>query len=293
MSTLTWLSAPRPLTDPVLVIDLTGWIDAGAAARTATEALLADCDADVVAVFDDDTYIDFRARRPMMRLVGGVNSHLDWSQITVSIGRDLAGHDVVVLHGPEPDMAWRRFIREVGDLARRLGVSSMVHLGAYPFATPHTRPSRLSITTPSHDVAARVPFLRSDLTVPAGVCAALEHELHDHGIASLGIWAQVPQYLANVEYPAAAVALLDGVRTAVDVVVDATDLRAAALAQSARFDALVTRNAEHAQMVQRLEAAHDSGDDTVATTGSSAGGLGEMSADDLGAEVERFLREQD
>jgi len=292
MSSLSWLSAPRPLTDPVLIVDLTGWIDAGGAARTATEALIADCEADVVAVFDDDTYIDFRARRPVMRLVGGVNTHLDWAQITVSIGRDLAGHDVVVVHGPEPDMAWRQFIREVGDLARRLGVASMAHLGAYPFATPHTRPARLSITTPSHDIVARLPFLRSDLTVPAGVCAALEHEMHDHGIPAVGIWAQVPQYLASVEYPAAAVALLDGLRTAVDIVVDATDLRAAAIAQASRFDALVARNDEHEQMVRRLEIAHDSGVDTMGQIAQPDAELGEMSADELGAEVERFLRDQ-
>ena len=70
------------------------------------------------------------------------------------------------------------------------------HLGAYPFATPHTRPARVSVSTPSQDVLMRVPFLRSSIDVPAGVAASLEHELHDRGIASMGIWAQVPHYIS-------------------------------------------------------------------------------------------------
>ena len=44
------------------------------------------------------------------------------------------------LTGPEPDMAWQRFARSMRRprvAARR--AAQMVALGAYPFATPHTR----------------------------------------------------------------------------------------------------------------------------------------------------------
>ena len=48
----------------------------------------------------------------------------------------------------------------------------------------------------------RLPFLRSSIDVPAGVAAALEIELHDRGIPTVGLWAQVPHYIASVSYPA-------------------------------------------------------------------------------------------
>ena len=54
----------------------------------------------------------------------------------------------------------------------------MVGLGAYPFATPHTRPSRVSCTTPSHEMARRVRWLKNSVDVPAGAEAVLEHALH-------------------------------------------------------------------------------------------------------------------
>ena len=282
------------LVDPVLVVMLTGWIDAGGAARAAADAIEDDIAASPVAEFDDDVYVDFRARRPVMELREGLNSVLNWERITVTLGREQTGRDVVMLTGPEPDMAWHRFTRTVGDLAEQLGVRQMAHLGAYPFATPHTRPSRLSVSTPSQDVLMRVPFLRSSIDVPSGVAGALEHELHDRGIPAMGIWAQVPHYIASMSYPAASVALLDGLREATGLVVDAAALRGEVLIQRRRLDALIANNDEHRSMVEQLEGIYDAGDDQVQTSGAPAGPSLEIrSAEEIAAEVEEFLRGQD
>ena len=176
---LRWLGAVPDLHEPVLVVMLSGWIDAGGAARAAIEAIEAEAEASPIAEFDDDTYVDFRARRPVMELREGLHSVLHWERITLAAGHDQTGRDLLVLAGPEPDMAWHRFTRAVGELATELGVRSMAHLGAYPFAVPHTRQPRLSVSSPSQDVLARVPFLRSSIDVPAGVAASLEREMHD------------------------------------------------------------------------------------------------------------------
>ena len=293
MSTLRW-NGERPVLDrPLLVTHLEGWIDAGGAARLAIDAVIDECDAEPMAVFDDDTYIDFRARRPTMQLMEGRNTVIEWPHITVSVGRDLAGHDVVVLHGPEPDMAWNRFVGEVRDLARAFGVSAMAHLGAYPFATPHTRPSRLSITTPSEDVLRRVPFLRSTLDVPAGACSVLERALHDDGVTALGIWAQVPHYAASMASPSGAFALLGGLRTAIDLVVDGADLRAEALAQRRRIDELVAANDEHRSMIDQLERVHDASPGVADDIETPSAPFRMVSAEELGKEVEEFLRDQE
>src|SRR5690606_23645452 len=135
---------------------------------------------------------------------------LVWSNIELSAGRSTSGRDVLVLTGPEPDMAWHRFADAVTDIAVELGVTQMVGFGAYPFATPHTRSPRLSCTSPSTDVLASVTFERSSVDVPAGMAAALEHSLHAVKVRALGIWVQVPHYVAAMPYPAASVALLDG-----------------------------------------------------------------------------------
>lgn len=290
---ITWNEHPVSLDKPVLVVYLGGWIDSGGAAQLATDALLEECQAEPLAVFDDDTYLDFRARRPTMKLVEGRNTVLDWQHITLSHGRDRIGRDIIIAHGPEPDLAWHRFVKDLTEAAVNLGVSNCAHLGAYPFSCPHTRPSRLSMTTASEDVLATLPFLRSTLDVPGGIGSALEHSLHDADIPTLGIWAQVPHYAATMPYPAAAVALLDGLRDALDLVIDGTDLRSTMVEHRERLDNLVRDNSEHEQMLKQLEVAHDAqlADEPVIDAVPPT--IGEISADELSEQVERFLRGHD
>ena len=291
-----WLTAKPELTEPVLLVMLSGWIDSSGAAKAAVDAIADEAQASPVIEFDDDTYVDFRARRPVMELREGLHSVLHWERITLAAGTDQTGRDLLVLAGPEPDTAWHRFTRLVGDLATEFGVTQMAHLGAYPFAVPHTRAPRLSVSSPSQDVLARVPFLRSSIDVPAGAAASLEREMHERGIPALGIWAQVPHYIAQMTYPSASVALIDGLREATGLVFDAAELRGEVITQGRRLDALIAGNDEHQSMLSQLEQLYDAGPDVdeSAADGTPDGpSLEYRSGDELAAELEQYLRDQD
>jgi hypothetical protein len=267
---------------------LTGWIDASSAAASALEVLETACGSRPLATFDGDVFIDYRARRPTMELRDGVNVRLTWPEIELKVGRDAGGRDVLTLSGPEPDAAWRGFADVVTDLAIDLGVRMAVFVGSYPFASPHTRPPRLSTSSPSADVIASLPFLRNSVDVPAGIAAVLEHRFTDKGVASLGIWAQVPHYLGTMTYPAASAALLEGIATVTGVSVDAEELRLEAVQQRQRVDQLVAGNEDHRSMVRQLEAMYDASQ----PAGALGTGMGQAipSGDELAAEIERFLR---
>ncbi|MET0460402.1 MAG: PAC2 family protein [Ilumatobacteraceae bacterium] len=297
---------PPELEDPVLVVMLTGWIDASGAAAAAMTTLHKESSATALVAFDDDTYIDYRARRPMLELRDGVSSRLAWSVPELRHGRDADGRDVLLLSGPEPDMAWHRFADTIAGLAEQLGVVKMAALGAYPFATPHTRPPHLSATSPSADVLAALPFRTSSVDVPAGMAAALEQTVHGRGIPAVGIWAQVPHYVSSMSYPAASVALLDGLATATGVNVPGSDLRRESVLQRERLDQLVEGNDEHRAMVSQFERLYDAAeaaeaaqadaggraDDAPPHDGAEVGEIELRSGDELAAEVERFLRDQ-
>lgn len=245
------------LTSPVLVVMLQGWIDAAGAANDAMSAIEHQIDPLPIATFDSDVFIDYRARRPTMEIREGRNTGIDWPTIDLHAGRDGRGRDLVILHGHEPDSAWQRFAAAVRELAIRLDVKMMVGLGAYPFPTPHTRPSNLSCTTPSPDLLSRYSFLRSTVDVPAGMAAVLEETLHDAGIPAIGLWAQVPQYLPGMTYPAASLSLLRGLTTVADLRFDTAALEQESVIQTERLNRMVSRNSEHAEMVSKLEGAYD------------------------------------
>ncbi len=270
------------LESPILVLGLEGWIDAGYAASSAGAVLLATYDMSPVATFDADELLDHRARRPIMHLVDGVNTGLSWPGIELRSAADAAGNDFLFLLGAEPDHSWRAFTNAVVDLALQFGTRMVVGLGAYPAAVPHTRPTMLSVTASTSEMAATWPYLRGTLDVPAGVQAAIERRCAEVDLPAIGLWAQVPHYTSAMAYPAASLALLEALATVAKVTVPTGDLAEEAATARARLDAIIADNPEHGEMVQHLEREADHQ--------VQAGPL--PSGDDLAAELEQFLREQ-
>jgi proteasome assembly chaperone (PAC2) family protein len=290
MSSLFELVEQPDLGSPVLVLALDGWIDAGLGATNARAALLSTLDTMTIASFDSDQLLDHRARRPTMHLVDGVMTGLTWPPIELRAASDRAGNDMVLLIGAEPDHTWRAFATAVVDLAMDLGVRMVVGLGAYPAPVPHTRPTRLASTASDPSLAAYAP-VRATIDVPAGVQAAIERRAYELGLPSIGLWAQVPHYVAAMPYPAASAALIEGIQAVAGLTLDVSPLNDEAAATRQRLDALVADNEEHVQMVRQLEASYDA----EAGVGP-AHGLGMAgplpSGDELAAEVERYLRDQ-
>jgi proteasome assembly chaperone (PAC2) family protein len=276
---------PDHLRRPVLVLCMEGWIDAGLGGGGALSTLLAGMETEIFATFDSDELIDQRARRPVLRVDNGVNTGLTWPEITLQVGEN-GDRSVVFLTGPEPDMRWKRFTREVVSVAGRLGVEMVVGLGAFPAPVPHTRPVSTVATATTKELADQIGYLPANIEVPAGIQASLERAFADAGIPAVGIWARVPHYAAGMPYPSASEALLDKLAELTGIVVDTAGLHEAAATTLQQLDRLITSSAEHNAMVRQLEQQHDDEGHTQA-----AFDLTDLpSGDEIAAELERYLR---
>jgi len=273
-----------PLHEPTLLLALEGWIDAGGAAQGAARAILGAHSSEPIAEFNADELLDHRARRPTMILTEGVMTDLVWPSIELRALTDSQGRHVVILAGAEPDHAWGRFVGAVRDAAVSLGVQTVVGLGAYPAPVPHTRDSNLSLTSPSPDVLDSLPgFVRGTIQVPAGVQSAIEMSTHEAGLRSIGLWAQVPHYISSIAYPAASVALVEGLERVAGLSFEAAALRDEAAAGRSQLDELVAGNDQHREMVEQLEQMYDS---------QGLDALGPLpTGDQLAAEFQAFLRD--
>lgn len=271
----------RTYNQPVLVMCLEGWIDAGLGAATAMASLLSGRETERVATWDADELIDHRARRPVLHLADGVARGITWPDIDLRAGQDDAGNDVVFLSGPEPDMRWHAFAGSVSELALALGVRLVVGLGAFPAPVPHTRSVRLVATAPNRELAAEVGFIPGAIDVPAGIQAVLEEGLNQAGIPAVGLWARVPHYVVSMPYPAASAALVDGLAAVSGLSFQSSDLQESATRARSRIDELIANSAEHQAMVSQLEGQVD----------REAEMIGPLpSGDELAAELERYLR---
>ncbi|MCY3889175.1 MAG: PAC2 family protein [bacterium] len=273
------------LADPVLVMALDGWVDAGYGMRTAAEIMTQPDDGVLVASFDADLLIDHRARRPTMTVRDGRVDDIRWPAISLQVVHDLDQQEFLMLHGPEPDFRWQAFCTAVDELVQRLGVARAVTLGAYPAAVPHTRPVRLSATGTSQNLIERFGSPQGTLEVPAGIGAALSKRFEVAGLETVSVWAQVPHYASGSPFPAATAALFQGLRAVADLRFDSAPLIAEGLEVSRKLDAMIAQNASHQRLVGQLESAYDASageQDTEIPTG-----------DELAEELERFLRDQD
>ncbi len=276
---------PDDLRHPVLILAMEGWIDAGLGAAGALSTLLAGMKTEIFATFDSDELIDQRARRPVLRVVNGLNTSLTWPEITLRLGEN-GDRSVIVLSGPEPDMRWKQFTRGVVSAAGRLGIELVVGLGAFPAPVPHTRPVRLVATATTQELADLVGYLPASFDVPAGIQASLERAFAEAGVPAVGIWARVPHYAAGMPFPSASEALLEKLAELTGVVVDASEAHTAAVNTLDQLDRLILSSSEHSAMVRQLEQQDD--DETQSETAFDLTDL--PSGDEIAAELERYLR---
>ncbi|AYF28523.1 MULTISPECIES: proteasome assembly chaperone family protein [Micromonospora] len=281
------------LGQPVLIQALTGFVDAGNATRLAREQLLTSLDARVIARFDVDQVFDYRSRRPVMTFVEDHWESYDAPALELHLLRDDDETPFLLLTGPEPDLQWERFVAAVAGLCARLDVRLTVGLNSIPMAVPHTRPSGVTAhATRKELIAGHEPWLQK-VQVPAGVGHLLEYRLGEQGRDALGFAAHVPHYVAQAEYPAAAEALLSAVSRSTGLLLPVETLRTAAEAVRVEIDRQVTQTEEAATLVQALEEQYDAFARGRGEKNLLAGETGPLpTADELGAELERFLAEQ-
>jgi len=287
MADLVELHGHPPLSSPVMILALEGWIDAGMAANGAMAAIIDGIDTEPLASFDTDALLDHRARRPLMSLVEGHVEQLTWPTIEMRGGVDDAGNHVVLVVGAEPDHAWGRFCAAVTDLALELDVRMVIGLGAYPAPVPHTRETNLALTSPSTDLLdAHTGFFRGTIDVPAGIQSAIEVSTHGVGISSMALWAQVPHYISGMSYPAGSLALIEGLGRVAGLSFPTASLALEAADTRHRLDELVAGNHQHEEMLRQLEEVVDAQPQPT--------DLGPLpTGDQLADEFEKFLRDQE
>ncbi|WP_137843533.1 PAC2 family protein [Microbacterium sp. 2FI] len=282
-------SAPPVPRGLPLVIALTGFTDAGSAVSRLVDYVRDDLDPTPLAVFSNDVLLDYRARRP---LVSFEQDHLtDYRppRLELSFVHDSLGQPFLVLTGYEPDFAWDAFARSVLDLAAAYGVATVTWVHAIPMPVPHTRPIGTTVSGTRSELTEAHSVWQPHTQVPSTAGHLLEFRFAEAGAHVAGFVLLVPHYLGDTEYPAAALAALDSLTVATGLVFAGDELREENREYLAKVDDQVAGSDELSRMVQGLEERYDAymAGSTLATPMIHTGDL--PSADELAAELERFL----
>jgi len=298
------LTAPAGSTGPVLLVALEGFLDAGSAGRLAVEHVTGRATKPgpgggeetgrVVASFDIDAFFDYRARRPVMLFIEDHYEGYAAPRLVVRVERDRRGTPYLVLSGMEPDTHWEAFAQGVRAVVRHFGVRLVVSVGSVPMAVPHTRPVMVTNHATRPELLLHENIWRGRIQIPGSAVAMLEVRLGEWGIDAMGFVAHVPHYVAQFDYPAAALKLLEAVEVVTGLEWDLDDLGERASAREAEIAEQVEDSSEVRELVTGLEQQYDAlagaGRD-----GEESGGLPLAeerqlpTAEELGEEFERFL----
>lgn len=278
-----------PKEGAVLVHSLRGFIDAGRAGALVSEHLLRG-ESTRILTFDIDQLLDYRSRRPEMTFSVNEWTAYDEPHLGVDMVFDAAGTPFLLLHGFEPDLRWEAYIRAVREVVGRLGVELILGTHGIPMASPHTRPLTATLHGTRQDLLPDSASFFGTVTVPASAQNLMEYRFGQWGLTAINVAVHVPHYLAQSAYPQAAQRALKSLEDVSGLSLSPEDLDAA----SERADEEIARQMAESDEVQALVTVLEEQYDSFAAARAGAlPGDGELpSADELGAEFERYLSQQ-
>lgn len=271
----------RPeLRTPVMIAAFEGWNDAGDAASAAVLQLGVAWGAKELTELDPEGFYDFQVTRPTTRLIDGVTRMIDWPTTRLTFCRlPAAAHDVILVHGIEPNFRWRAFCAELLEVATSYQVSTVLGLGALLADVPHTRPVQVSGSAHDEATAKRWGLARSRYEGPTGISGVFQDACVQAGIPAVSFWAAVPHYVSQAPSPKATLALLHRVEEVLDIEVPLGALPQ----QSDEWEIEVTQVAaedeEISSYIRTLEEQDEEEEPLKPASGES-----------IAAEFERYLR---
>ena len=276
---------------PVLVTALDGFLDAGNASALASTYLIGETSGRVVASFEVDEFYDYRARRPPLTFVEDHYADYEAPRLVVRLMEDRLGSPYLLLSGPEPDIRWEAFAKAVRAVVQHFDVRLVVSMGSVPMAVPHTRPVQLTNHATAHRLLVQENVWRGEIRVPASAQSLVELRLGEWGHDAMGFVAHIPHYVAQFDYPSAAVTMLESVSMVTGLQWDLTDLESAAEAKTVEIAGQIADSDEVLDVVRGLEQQYDAfhrpENDGDALPLAEERDL--PTGEELGAEFERFL----
>ena len=273
-----------------LVAALTGFSDAGSAVTQLSDYLLDTMSHSVIARFDNDALLDYRARRPTIYFD---QDHIaDYSPLALNLYlmKDELEQPFLLLTGYEPDFQWDRFTSAVLQLISCYEVKATTWVHAIPMPVPHTRPVGTTVSGNRTELVESMSIWRPRTQAPANALHLVEYRLSELHHPVAGFVLLIPHYLADTEFPLAAVSALESVSAATGLIFPTDRLRKDGRDFLAKIDGQVENNQELARLVGTLEERHDSYIQDNPLRSPLTDVDGELpTADEIAAELQNFL----
>jgi hypothetical protein len=236
-----------------LIAGLTGFTDAGGVLSQFSENIFANLSTSQILTFNNDELLDYRSRRPIMYFEKDHIEDYEPASLGLYLVHDEANQPFLFLHGYEPDFRWEAFTDAVIRLIKRLAVKDVTWLHAIPFPIPHTREIGVTVSGNRKDIVNELSEWKPQTQVPGNVLHLLEYKVTKTGMPIVGYVLLCPHYLADNDFPQAAVTAFELVSSSTGLVFPSDDLRDDGREFLSKLSEQIADNAELQKMITTLE----------------------------------------
>lgn len=270
---------------------LTGFIDSGNSVRAASRHILDHLEHVPVLTFDNDSFLDYRARRPTFVFEQTRLTDYRPPTLSLSLVTDDMGSQFLLLTGYEPDFRWEAAIEIVLDIIERFGVVHTTWAHAIPMPVPHTRPVGMTVSGSRSDLVDAYSVWKPTTEIPGTFGHLVEYTLCELGFPVAGFVVLIPHYLADSDFPLGAVAVFDAITTATGIILPTDEFRESGREFLVGIAEQIEDNDELQKLIVTLENRHDTYMDENPLPSPLTDAAGEVpTADMIAAELERFLQ---
>jgi len=282
---------------PVLIMAFAGWNDASEVATTAVRFLVSRWEAKKLAEIDPEDFYNFTRVRPHVKIEEDFKRSITWPENAFHFHIEpLLDRDFVLLVGIEPNLRWRTFCEEILNLAKSIGVTSMLSLGGLIADVPHTGTPRLTAFSSDPELTERFPELalrRSRYEGPTGIVGVLSDAFTKADIPVGSIWGNVPHYISASPNPKVVHALLTKLNTIYGLGLELNDMERAGRRFERQVNEALVNNPEVQNYDLRLEAREEVvPTEDVVDEPASDEPVELPKGEDVVRQLEEFLRER-
>ncbi len=264
---LVWYERPH-LTDPVMLVGFTGWLDGGEASTGPVDYLVQKLPTRRLAEIDMGDFLinqlpGTEFLRPHVETEDGLIVEIQYPTSVFHYWHSEnpeRPHDLVLLRGSEPHLHWRDYCELVVTVAQQLGVHRMYSVGGVLDTSPHTREPIVSCSLSDLSLKAELASYTvsySNYKGPSTFNSALMAAWRQQGLEAIHLTGRstyYPEFNISIPHNAKVIhALLRRLNRLIGLGLDLSDLEEAGRELQAKLDGIVARNAKLKRYVEELE----------------------------------------
>jgi proteasome assembly chaperone (PAC2) family protein len=224
--------------NPVMIIGLEGWVNAGKVSTFSVKYLLDKFGAKKFGEIPVDEFHDYMLFRPSVSVKEGIIQSYNPPKNEFFRSKDEKNKkSLILLLGYEPHRNWPRYAEAVLKVAKENGVKRIYTIGGFLADISYQGTTPISASTNNEKILPELKKVGVELTNytgPTSIYSEMMMEAEEKEIDVVSLWSAVPLHVAGV-YPRAAYHILEKIAHLTGLELDLTDLKKKAEIFEAEF----------------------------------------------------------